>query len=72
MMPARTDVRHVGPVAKLLKTNLSLPPTHFQGDANKENWPPVPHKQQTVDIDKINEIIDKCVAPTNAPFHIPP
>ena len=72
MNPAVTDVRHVGPTAKLLKTNLSLHPTHLQGDSNKENWPPVPHKQQTIYIAKINEIIDKCVAPTNAPIHIPP
>lgn len=46
VMPARTAVRHVGPVAKLLKTNLTLPSTHLQGDA----LPKIYKESQAIDL----------------------
>lgn len=39
-------------------------------DANKENCPPVPHKEETIHISNINEILAKCVVPTNPDIHI--
>ncbi|XP_037431850.1 uncharacterized protein LOC119298620 [Triticum dicoccoides] len=46
VMPPRSDVTYLGPVAKLLKTNLTLPSTQLQGDALTEIF----QESQAVDL----------------------